>query len=934
MNKKYRPHLITIGLYTLLALFFTWPLAAHLTTHVPGEATWAFDESTFLWNMWWFKHSLLNLGQTPLESNYIFFPLGIKLTTYTFNLFNAAFGLPLQLAFSLPLASNLTLLFSFISSAYGMFLLSLYLLHRPPTDSATSSFTIHNSQFIIHNYLAAFATGTVFAFSASRMMYAALGHYNFVTIQWFPFYTLFLLKTLHRGGRKTIFLTGLFAALCLYAELTFSVFLIFITLILWLSEGARTRGKKDLLRLLASSSLRLFITGFITFLLTAPFILSVLPDFLDPAYAEPGWGEGLKLSADLAGLVTLTPLHPLSDQEWLPELRAVVEGTGRFSDVNTLFLGYGILALALLGFVVCRRKGWVWLGSALIFTVFSLGPLLTIYGQNRFNLDGLEVTFPLPFALLHYIPLINANRVPNRFGIPLTMSLAVLVGFAVSHITYHISRITHHASRITRHFLLPTSYFLFLILLLFDQYSVPLPLSDARIPEVYRQIGAEPDSFTLLQLPLGWRNSYGTLGAEQTQLQYYQSAHQRPILGGNTSRNPAFKFDYYANIPLFKALTDTELYTPADETTLQRARLQAADLMALYNIKYLVIHDPLPYRKPYEDTFTSTRQLALDLIPHDPQPSYQSRGVQAFAVQQGAIPDPLILDFGDWSSDPYRGEGWSSNEEIFAATANWAAAAEVVLFFPIRGPGNRRVSFQIAPFSYPGMPRQSVVLVLNNYLLLDSFSLSEGWQTIEASLPESYLTPGLNRLMLRFTQTAQPRQVLPANRLIGQTEIETPLDLEISSGSDFAFISVGFGEEKIDASAHRRGVNVAVVEPQSGQVLAVKGFDTAANTFEATALSQFITEIPAGQIVLLGSQGLEATAFFTEETEAALQSLGLDTAALSAPFAAIGVKNAAAGTALQTNADSAGTAYLRLGASPDTRSLAAAVDKVIISRPE
>ncbi|GAB4411124.1 MAG: interleukin-like EMT inducer domain-containing protein [Anaerolineae bacterium] len=935
MNKKFRPHLVVISLYTLLALVFTWPLAVHFTTHVPGEATWAFDESTFLWNMWWFKYSLLNLGQTPLESNYIFFPLGIKLTTYTFNLFNAAFGLPLQLAFSLPPASNLTLLFSFISSAYGMFLLSLYLIRRPGTEDRrperTRLFPPTPYSLLLTPYPAAFAAGAVFAFSASRMMYAALGHYNFVTIQWFPFYTLFLLKTLHRGGWKTIFLTGLFAALCLYAELTFSVFLIFLTLILWISEWRMMNGEKFTIH---HSLICLFAIGFITFLLTGPFILSVLPDFLDPAYAEPGWGEGLKLSADLAGLVTLTPLHPLSDQEWLRELRAVVEGTGRFSDVNTLFLGYGILALALLGFVVCRRQGWVWLGSALIFTVLSLGPLLTLYGQNRFNLDGLEVTFPLPFALLHYIPLINANRVPNRFGIPLTMSLAVLVSFAVSSVMYHVSRITHHAPRTTHHFLLLTSYSLLLLLLLFDQYSVPLPLSDARIPDVYRQIGAEPDSFTLLQLPLGWRNSYGTLGAEQTQLQYYQSAHQRPILGGNTSRNPVFKFDYYANIPLFKALTDTELYTPADETTLQRARLQAADLMTLYNIKYLVIHDPLPYRKPYEDTFTTTRQLALDLIPHDPQPSYQSSGVQVFAAQQSDIPNPLILDFGDWSSDPYRGEGWTSNEEIFAATANWATAAEAALFFPVRGPGDRYVSIQIAPFSYPGMSGQSVVLVLNGHLLLDNFSLYEGWQVIEALLPERYLTPGLNRLTLRFAETAQPRQVLPANRLIGQTEIETPLDLEISSGSDFAFISVGFGEEKIDASAHRRGVNVAVIEPQSGQLLAVKGFDTAANTFEAAALSQFITEIPAGQIVLLASQGLEATAFFTSDTQAALQSLGLDTAALSPPFAAIGVKNAAAGAALQTNAGSAGTAYLRVGASPDTRSLAAAVDKVIISRPE
>ncbi|GIK40738.1 MAG: hypothetical protein BroJett011_45710 [Chloroflexota bacterium] len=928
MRKSYRSHLFAIGLYTLLTLIFTWPLAAHLSTHVPGEATWAFDESTFLWNMWWLKYSLLTLQQPPLASHHIFFPLGIKLTTYTFNLFNAAFGLPLQLAFSLPLASNLALLFSFISSAYGTFLLSLYLLKQPPTTdrrprSSASPSSPTTYYLLPTTYFPAFAAGAVFAFSASRMMYAALGHYNFVTIQWFPFFALFLLKTLRNGSRKTIFLTGLFAAFCLYAELTYTVFLIFIALIVWVGEWRMANGERR--EFIRHSLIRLFSIGLVTFALTAPFILAVLPDFLNPAYAEPGWGEGLKLSADLAGLVTLTPLHPLSGQDWLRELRAVVEGTSRFSDVNTLFLGYGILALALLGYLVRRKAGRVWLWSTLIFALLSLGPLLTINGQNRFNLDDLEVTFPLPFALLHYLPLINANRVPNRFGIPLTLSLAVLVGYAVSYITFHASRITHHASRITL-------YALLLTLLLFDQYSVPLPLSDARIPAVYTQIGVEPDDFSLLQLPLGWRNSYGTLGAEQTQLQYYQSAHHRPILGGNTSRNPAYKFDYYANIPLFKALTETELYRSVDETTLQRARLQAPELMALYNIKYLVIHEPLPHRKPYEDTFTATHRLALDLIPHQPQPVYQSPGVQAFAVQPAAVPNPLTLDFGDWRSDPYRGEGWAGNEEIFAATANWATAAESTLFFPVRGSGDHQLSLQIAPFSYPGMPQQAVSLFLNDRLLADNLSLHEGWQMVEVKLPETGLVSGLNRLTLSFAQTAQPRRVLPANRLIGQTGVETPVDLELNSGSDFAFMTVGFGDDTVDASAHRQGVNVAVIHPQSGQVTAVRGFDTAANPFEAAALSQFIAEIAPGQIVLVASQDLDATAFFNEDTLTSLQSLGLSGDSLSAPFTAIGVKGAPAGTALQMTGSDTETAYLRLGHSPDIRNLAAAVDKVTISR--
>ncbi len=928
MDRKYLPHLVVISLYTLLALFFTWPLPLHLATHIPGEATWAFDESTFIWNMWWLKFSLLNLSQTPLESGYIFFPLGIKLTTYTFNLFNAAFGLPLQLGLaSLPLASNLTLLFSYASSAYGMFLLSLYLLTSKPETRSLSP-----------HYLAAFAAGAVFAFSASRMMYVALGHYNFVTIQWFPFYTLFLLKTLRQGGRQRILLTSLFAAFCLYAELTFSVFLLFITLIVFISEWA-TVGKGFPAHLLN----KLALIGLLTLILAAPFGLSVLPDFLDPAYAQPGWGESLKLSADLVGLFTLTPLHPLSGLDWVGELRAVIEGTGRFNDANTLFLGYGILALALLGYAVRRRENRLWLWSVIIFAILSLGPLLTINGQNRFNLDGLEVTYPLPCALLHYIPLVNANRVPNRFGIPLTMAMAVMVGYAVMWINERWGERKPRSGagekgvstpQRLRPTLLPLLAFnmLLLVLLLFDQVSVPLPLSDARIPAAYDQIGAEPDQFTLMQLPLGWRNSYGTVGAERTQLQYYQAAHRRPMLGGNTSRNPAFKFDYYRNIPLFAAITEAELYRRVDDLTLQRARSQAAELMTLYNIKYLVIHQPIANRKPYEDTFIATRKLTLDLIPHRAEPVYRSPGLEVIAVEQAPVPEPLMLDFGDWRSDPYRGEGWAGNEEIFAATANWAIAPDAVIFFPVRDSGDRRLALQIAPFSYPGMSPQTVTLSVNGHPLAGSYSLQPEWQTLETTLPERFLQKGLNRLTLHFAHTAQPRQVLPANKTIGASGVETPVDLEANSGADFAFITVGFGETAVDASAHRRGLNVAVVQPQTGQVMAIKGFDTAANQFEAEALAQFIADVPEGSLVIVATQGLEATAFLDGSSLAALQTIGLATDLLTPPFSVIGVKGAAPGAALVAAGE--GAAYLRIGAPADIRPLAAAVDRVTISQAE
>ena len=92
------------------------------------------------------------------------------------------------------------------------------------------------------------------------------------------------------------------------------------------------------------------------------------------------------------------------------------EGKGRFSDINTVFLGYVTLALALLGAWAGRRPEAVDLERAGLRRA-GLGPLLQINGRYRFSLDNMlpeGVTFPLPFTLLHFIPFINGNRAPNR----------------------------------------------------------------------------------------------------------------------------------------------------------------------------------------------------------------------------------------------------------------------------------------------------------------------------------------------------------------------------------------------------------------------------------------------------------------------------------------------------------------------------------------
>jgi hypothetical protein len=820
--KRYRAHVVVLALYMLLALGLTWPLAAHLSTHIPGSAVWAFDESTFVWNMWWFKFSLLNLGQSPLHTDYIFYPLGIDLVLYTYNFFNALLGLPLQMVLPLPLASNLVILFAYVLSGYGGYLLVVYLLARGRRAGA-------GRDGAMARQVAAFVAGAVYAFAASRMIYAALGHYDMVTAEWFPFYALFFLKTLRQPGYRHAILAGVFAAFALLAEMIFGVFLLFLTLILLffelrtpqpltaetqpvLGSGPESPQSFSLRfpqrppRLGGELILRLVVLALTAALLWSPVMLPVLRAFGQGDFALAGWGEGLKLSADLAGWFTPTALHPLfGARDWPAYLRAVVEGHTPFLDVNTVFLGYGVLALAIIGALAAWKQARAWAWGAVAFAVFTLGPLLQVNGRFLFPLDNLlreqglsqDVTIPLPFALLHYIPIIKANRVPNRFSVVLSLALAVLVGYGVSYLlaqistaraaqpgranrqigksanqTSAISRQTSNVKRQASNVKSPISNLQSLIsplvagclllgVVLFDQVSVPLPLTDARVPAPYASIAAEPGDFAILQLPLGWRNSFGTRGAERTQLQYYQALDHKRMLAGNISRAPDFKFDYFTRIPLFRALTEVELYRQPDAETLARARAQAGELMTLYDVRYLVVHEPIPLRYPYIDTMPATRDLALALLPLDPAPVASGDGATAYRVVQPPPPDPLRVDFGAWTAAPYRGEGWGDDEEVFAASANWVLGTEARLFFPVRGSGDRRLALRITPFAYPSAPPQTLALVLNDQPVGGMLSLDEGWQVIETTLPESALRQGLNTLVLRLGHATPPSDVLP-----------------------------------------------------------------------------------------------------------------------------------------------------------------------------
>jgi hypothetical protein len=69
------------AVYAILAVIATWPLLLHFHDHVPGSELWRsrtiHTESLLnLWNLWWFRHALVDLGQNPFDCRFLLYPYG------------------------------------------------------------------------------------------------------------------------------------------------------------------------------------------------------------------------------------------------------------------------------------------------------------------------------------------------------------------------------------------------------------------------------------------------------------------------------------------------------------------------------------------------------------------------------------------------------------------------------------------------------------------------------------------------------------------------------------------------------------------------------------------------------------------------------------------------------------------------------------------
>ncbi len=581
----------------------------------------------------------------------------------------------------------------------------------------------------------------------------------------------------------------------------------------------------------------------------------MLPDLAaEGDFFTSGGGFADLFSADLAGYALPTQLHPLLGdivRGWSGRVAAGQTGAQFPVDKGQhIYVGYTALALAVIGVWRGRRRSatWFWVTATGLFFLLTLGPSLRVAGH--------DTGIPLPFRIMEQLPFFKGNRYPSRYSVMLLASIAPLVALGAAALW---------RARGPR----PTRVWwavLLLPLLLLEHLSAPLPLFDLRAPALYQRVAETPGDFALLELPLGWRNGARVAGKQDIlimQQLWYQSEHGKRLLGGNTSRNPEFKFQYFsedptlarlialtnaADLPQHTALRDALAAMPVTEADRTRAR----DWAAFLNIHYVMVHrDKLP---------PETEQAARDLLGLEPA---AEDGPLALYALSGETPVPQVFAPATAQGRMILAEGWSPPPVMAAESAEvYAQRAEVRLLLPLP-----REDAILHLEGWSLAPDQRVTVVVDGRVA-GVQPLPESPVTLAFALPADPARPALSDVRLRFAATTSLRTW--GQRLSAAGPVGLLVRSAGQETGDFAHIYV----DGVEQAPGGRGYNLVALDGRDGTILAAASFDTHADPTANARLAQWVAALPADAWVA-GAVRDEASLNLNDEGVAALRSLGV-----------------------------------------------------------
>jgi hypothetical protein len=126
-------------------------------------------------------------------------------------------------------------------------------------------------------------------------------------------------------------------------------------------------------------------------------------------------------------------------------------------------------------------------------------------------------------------------------------------------------------------------------LLMFELLPAPRTLSSAEIPRAYQIIASDPRPVRVLSLPFGLRDGVSSRGNYSASSQFYQTFHEKRLIGGYLSRLPADSEARYRGNSLLRALMRYSEGTPVPDHLRESALDRGPRTVNRLQIGYVVI---------------------------------------------------------------------------------------------------------------------------------------------------------------------------------------------------------------------------------------------------------------------------------------------------------------------------------------------------------
>lgn len=620
MRALVRSIVVPVACFAALATIWTWPLALHLSTRLPGEL--AGDNLGFTWNLWWMRQA----GTGFFATDHLFAPFGIDLALHTHTALQGVVGATLLARFDIFTAQNLVVLATLTLNGVAAYALAL-----------------ERTRQVVPSLVA----GLIYASSAYVTTHL-LGHFSLIGTWTLPLYVLCLLRTLEGPSRAWAVATGLALAATAWTDYYYAVYCVVLTVGAVLigvggPEGGHapliTLDRRDVaprvrrslfavMALLLTIGLAIVVTGGVDTTVAGVRIRATDTHNLFTGVwivaAVYGWLRfrprvRLHLGARLPGInarvLRLWPAAVVALVALLPILshavRVIVAGdysapahqwrSGPAGvDVLTLLLGnpfhpltgaWTSAAYTRLGLDRTEGMGWLgvvptgvllwsareaWrtrqlsrtLGASLFFFVWALGPWLKV--------ATLDTGLILPANLFGLVPILSNARMPGRAVVVAVLGASLLAARMLAALPRPQMRRLAGAGA---------------VLVCVDLVPVPFPLLDVdATPHLYTTLASMPDG-AVCELPMGLRDGFEQIGAFDDRTLQFQFVHGHPLVGGFAARIPDSLKRRYANQPLVRSLL--ALSAPAggtlEPTDEALTREQAVDALRAAGIRYIVL---------------------------------------------------------------------------------------------------------------------------------------------------------------------------------------------------------------------------------------------------------------------------------------------------------------------------------------------------------